>query len=368
LGLVVERSEIEERRSRNRLVAIQEDLDWFVYGLVGIANGECLREFSGGATLNPEERPYLAESAPDTLASGDIDVWNARKEAIRTISEIALVETPNYKRRWWGARGVFASKVATYAEEAVSAAEEVILEHIEDRLSGAGSTATSLRSIPPATNRATNDALCSFVMPDRSSDQAIAELTAREAVPFFAAHRYTDSGLEKYATWEETWANQRREDAGELNVTCAVPPKYAQEDFRDANYWRLRGKLDVPKERFISYPGCESDEDHEPVYGWAGWNHLQRAQALAQLYNDRRAEGWDKERLIPMLAGLLELMPWLLQWHNEPSEELGGQRPGEQFSLFLEGQCAELGYTHEDLRNWRPAAKRGRAARKSPAP
>jgi hypothetical protein len=28
-------------------------------------------------------------------------------------------------------------------------------------------------------------------------------------------------------------------------------------------YSGLRGKLDVPKERFISYPGCESDEDHE---------------------------------------------------------------------------------------------------------
>jgi hypothetical protein len=33
---------------------------------------------------------------------------------------------------------------------------------------------------------------------------------------------------------------------------------------------------------------------------------------------------------------------------------------GEQFSLFLEGQCAELGFTHEDLRAWRPVAKRGK--------
>jgi hypothetical protein len=117
---------------------------------------------------------------------------------------------------------------------------------------------------------------------------------------------------------------------------------------------------------------------------------LQRAQALAQLYNDRRAEGWradrqvekpkaatadqaeDSEekpekkpfddRLVPMLAGLLELLPWLLQWHNEPSEELGGQRPGEQFALFLEGQCAAWGLTHEDLRSWRPKAKRSRTA------
>jgi len=57
-----------------------------------------------------------------------------------------------------------------------------------------------------------------------------------------------------------------------------------------------RCKLDVPKERFISYPGCESDEDHKPVYGWAGWDHLQQAQALAGLYEQRKSEGWEKER------------------------------------------------------------------------
>jgi hypothetical protein len=203
---------------------------------------------------------------------------------------------------------------------------------------------------------------------------AVASALKQNSVPFLTSYVFTDTGLEKRRAWQQTWELQRKEDAGESVGDIPVPPEYSQgsrgksTDFRENHYWSLRGKLDVPKERFISYPGCESDEDHEPVYGWAGWDHLQRAQALAQLYNDRRAEGWDRERLQPMLAGLLELLPWLLQWHNEPSEELGGNRPGNDFALFLEGQCAELGFTHDDLRGWRPVAKRGRAGRRLPVP
>ncbi|MFN9808699.1 MAG: DUF7008 domain-containing protein [Deltaproteobacteria bacterium] len=53
-------------------------------------------------------------------------------------------------------------------------------------------------------------------------------------------------------------------------------------------------------------------------------DHLQQAQALAALYEDRKREGWTKERLAPMLEGLRELLPWLKQWHNDPSEEFGG--------------------------------------------
>ena len=56
-----------------------------------------------------------------------------------------------------------------------------------------------------------------------------------------------------------------------------VPPKYGDKDFQKANYWKLRGKLDVPKERFISYPGAERDGDTSMVIGWAGWDHLDQS-------------------------------------------------------------------------------------------
>jgi hypothetical protein len=145
------------------------------------------------------------------------------------------------------------------------------------------------------------------------------------------------------------------------------PRRYGRDDFREEKTYGLRGPLDVPKERFISYPGCESDEDGEPVYGWAGWDHLQRAQALASLYMKRKdGEGWKKDRLTPMLAGLLELIPWVKQWHNEPSEEFGGLRMGDYFENFLDGECRQHGLSYDDLRAWRPAKKSARKAKTAP--
>ncbi|MCC7380503.1 MAG: hypothetical protein IT384_01635 [Deltaproteobacteria bacterium] len=187
-------------------------------------------------------------------------------------------------------------------------------------------------------------------------------------MPYVAALRYTHSGLEKRRAWLKTWALQRREDNGEDVGEIPIAPRYGQSDYGDPIYWRLRGKLDVPKERFISYPSCESDLDGEPVYGWAGWNHLQQAQALAALYDKRKTEeGWGKDRLTPMLAGLLELLPWVKQWHNDPSTEFGGQRLGDALEGFIDGECSKLGLTHDDLRKWRPedAPKTGR--KKKPA-
>src|SRR6185312_4722613 len=78
----------------------------------------------------------------------------------------------------------------------------------------------------------------------------------------------------------------------------AVPPKYGSGDFAKTTYWRLRGKLDVPKERFILYPGAERDVDTTPVLGWAGWDHLEQARALAELtVSGRELEAWPTERL-----------------------------------------------------------------------
>jgi len=55
-----------------------------------------------------------------------------------------------------------------------------------------------------------------------------------------------------------------------------------------------------------------------------------------------------------MLAGLLELLPWIKQWHNEPDAEFDGQRMGDFFAQFLDGECQALGLTHADLEAWRP--------------
>ena len=67
-----------------------------------------------------------------------------------------------------------------------------------------------------------------------------------------------------------------------------------------------------------------------------------------------------------MLAGLLELLPWLEQWHNEPDAEFDGAIVAVQFREFLDAECALHGFTYEDLRAWRPAAKSRGQAKKVP--
>ncbi|SDE17941.1 BREX-2 system adenine-specific DNA-methyltransferase PglX [Belnapia rosea] len=245
----------------------------------------------------------------------------------------------------------------------------------------------------------------------------VAELAATESAPFLAALRYSETGLRKRADWEATWEKQRAEDAidaelaarrdeflraawsrqnprgeGEPSEAYAarmvagvaaeavqqaadaaisaeakrrkvaevgdipVPPKYRTPDFLSATFWGLRGGLDVPKERFVSFPHCARDADPSLPILWAGHDHLARARALASLYVERRdTDGWPSVRLLPMLAGLLELVPWLRQWHNDIDAETG-LRMGDYFAGFIEEEARERGLTIEDLRNWTPPA------------
>jgi hypothetical protein len=134
-----------------------------------------------------------------------------------------------------------------------------------------------------------------------------------------------------------------------------VPPKYATADFVKTDYWRLRGKLDVPKERWVSYPHCSTENDPSLVVGWAGWNHLQQATALIAYYDARKREGWTANRLTPLLAGLDQLLPWIHQWHPEIDKEFG-ETAGKSFQTMLEHDAHELGLTLEEIRQWTPPA------------
>jgi hypothetical protein len=128
----------------------------------------------------------------------------------------------------------------------------------------------------------------------------------------------------------------------------------------------MRGKLDVPKERFIAYPGLESDEG-EPLYGWAGWDHAQRAAALLTLYNQRRADDrWSPDRLAPILVGVHELLPWIEQWHVEPDPDTG-ELLGPAYRDWLAEELRVLGLTPDELDAWRPAKKASKKAAKKAA-
>jgi hypothetical protein len=212
-----------------------------------------------------------------------------------------------------------------------------------------------------------------FTMTSTLLRDVVTQLVLGEAVPFLPAQRYKPAGLRKRREWERTWEKQRQEDAIDAltelpdddprHLTPAeaarrkrdeigdipVPPKYRSADFAKSTYWKLRGKLDVPKERFVLYPGAEREGDPSPVLAWAGWNALQQAQALATYYLARKDEGWSRDRLLPLLAGLKELRPWLLQWHNELDPRFGIGL-GTYYADFLADELRGLEATEEELR------------------
>ncbi|MFI7660906.1 BREX-2 system adenine-specific DNA-methyltransferase PglX [Micromonospora parva] len=345
--------------TRARMIAVQEELDWEVYRLYGLREN----------VLTSAEPPALAlgERAFEIvlarrMAAGEVETqWFARHgstpitelpahwpddyralvqrriEAIESDRHIALIERPECKRRW-----------ATDGWDAMQA--KALRDWLLDRLESPelwGDRPVP-QSVAQLADRVRHDEDFRSVLElwvgrdDYDLTKTLAKLVADEHVPYLPVHRYKPSGLRRRALWERTWAQQRLEDAGE-DVQVAVPSKYTSADFAKPSYWRARGKLDVPKERFISYPNAGRDADGTELLGWAGWDHLAQAQALATVYLDRKLQAaWPADRLLPLLAGIAELEPWLHQWYADERPGFPGS-PAQFFTDLVDAELSQLG-------------------------
>ncbi|MCG7595320.1 BREX-2 system adenine-specific DNA-methyltransferase PglX [Mycobacterium sp. PSTR-4-N] len=377
-------SKADWHRLRARLVFEQEELDWAVYRLYGLIGEDLNYHGSGIDSISPSERAFAIALARD-VRDGRTETswfrhWNHKYPEIADIPDswpddyravvqrrldlmasddnIRLLEQPEFKRRW---------ATAGWDAQRTEAVQAAILDRLEDPslwhdpqgpiTRSVAELADLLRADPVSKELAR--VLTGSAEPDLGA--VIGGLIGDEAVPFLAAYRYRPAGIEKYRAWQEVWALQRREDAGE-KVTIPVPPKYAQGDFAKATYWRARGKLDVPKERFIVYPGVAREGDATPVLGWAGWSHRDQALALAREIPVQQALGADDNALEPLVAGLVELEPWLAQWHSEIEPQFGAS-PASVITGVVDQYLARMEKTRDQVTAWTPpAAPRGRRA------
>jgi len=362
----------------SRIRWLQEELDWAVYALYGLVTEKLFHKPAASEAKGIDAGRRVSDilfaqrvvrgdvgqryfnlcrlAEPEILANLEMDRLDTlRTAAIERSKWLRLLETPQYKRTYRESFRPFDARSA-YREWLVRRAEKECISK------STNISVVSTRDIASWLQKDTTVlSVASAYLGESSPDleRLLSRMIDRQSIPYCAGWRYKNQGLDKRQAWEATWDLQRREDMGEL-VDVPPPPRYKSSDFRSPAYWRLRGKLDVPQETFISYPGCESDDDPSPLIGWAGWDHLQQATALAALYQRRKDEdGWDTVRLVPMLAGLQELVPWLKQWHNDPSEEYGGMRLGDYYEAFLDEQIRLHGLTPDDLRDWRPPKRRG---------
>ena len=128
--------------------------------------------------------------------------------------------------------------------------------------------------------------------------------------------------------------------------------------------WRLRGKLDVPVERFMIYPrpgarhspdaGCRLGQVGPPAAGTVPRGLLRRHARTGRV---------DGERLLPTLVGPLELVPRLKQWHNalDPQFQV---RMGDYFESSLQEKARRHSVTFDQVRAWKPAEAPRRASRR----
>lgn len=367
---------------RGILVSLQEEIDWRVYGLFGLPTVAAPSVDAVRVPVEPNHRPFEVrlsrEVATDISASewfrvhkreGPKEVGGPLGELYRQRlrllddpehgKQLRLLETPETKRRWSPPDDAkaFSDAVRTWFLERIEAS---FRDQQQQELRTARQLALELGRDPAVT------AAHELLTEESGLDlvNLISDLVDGEGVPFLAGYRYAETGMEKRASWEETWRLQRLEDEGKLRPeldhlklkAIPVPDKYGPKDFL-RHFWSRRGKLDVPKERFVTVPGGNTDDDTTPLVGWAGWNHLQVAQALSGLYQRRKTEDdWKKDRLVPLLAGIDEQVPWLLQWHNEVDPTFG-TKLGEFFRDFVAGEAHSLGVAAGDLRKWTlPAA------------
>jgi hypothetical protein len=355
------------RQIRARMIAVQEELDWEVYRLYGLVSDDLTTGEPPELALG--ERAFeivLARSGAETewfrrhgskpnpeLPAHWSDEYRALVEKrialIEADRNIGLIERPECKRRW---------QTDGWDSMRTAALRGWLLDRLEaPELWGEPTPLTVAQLADRVRHDEDFAGVLTLWMGNDQYDpaRAITTLVADEHVPYLPSLRYKPSGLRKRVQWERTWAAQRREDAGET-VDIEVPPKYGSGDFRKNSYWRNRGKLDVPKERFISYPDASPDVDGSLLLGWAGWDHVRQARALAGVYNARQEQQWPRERLLPLLAGLAELEPWLHQWHHEPHNDFGGLSPAESVTDFLDAELSTLDSDRAALNQFREPA------------
>lgn len=237
-----------------RMVALQEEVDWLCYALYGLDTASDVvapdkveacpptwlpwnlyfaeKDTSNRAALErgeePDEQPsdWWTRHGWEPLTELPKEASPAlrkRVEARRTRTAatpaLALIETANFKRRWYK---------PDYAEQ-----ERIALtEWLTDRVEQAAKVRTQAFSLEQLVASLQDDArvlaVCEVLTgrKDFSLSQLVMSALQGDTVPSHRFHVYKPAGLVKREVWERTWADQRREEAGE-KVTPEVPPPTA---------------------------------------------------------------------------------------------------------------------------------------------
>jgi len=293
---------------RSRMIFLQEEMDWLAYEMYALIKKAPLAE----GYLSPSEyraarlelgiRPfevggkgyegdwpdgYQPPPLPDTLRP----LTDARIAIIDSNPDIALLEDPLYKRRW---------VPPDYDEEFQEAAQWWLAERLEWALEQHGQPISLRRWARLLGQDGRVNAVLEVLTgtPMFDLERELLKVIQANAVPNRPEHYLKPAGLRKFHSSEST-------------------PQYKRGEFSDGTAWKIRGKLNIPRERFIAYAefdhtrrGADTPENGGPWFGWAGWNAGQRADALAFLLHQANRAGWQMHwQQCGLRAALRDLLP-----------------------------------------------------------
>ena len=420
---------------RGRAIALQEELDWLCYAAYGLCQNtvETADWSAFEAEISETDRPFCWETGkpehklPESVAA----TYQLRAELTQNSRELTFIESPVFKRPWWGRQGVYGRYARDYAGWKAEALHAWLLTRLEAYFDLDGRMAVQTQAGrmqedadgpgttpgPHCRYREAKLVLADDVAQHAAADPAfrevaalyagssapdldalVGELMTKKSVPAVATAHYKPADRTKHTAWRRTWELQREEDkidaqvAAELAAELAadttlegvdraaavkeaqkqakqkagldkipVPPKYKSSDFLSPDYWRLRGKLDVPKERWVSFPVGPGGDATQVVYAWAGLDHAQLGTAAVAYVNETVKRG--NPAPIPVLAALDELLPWVAQWHPERDPEFGTTL-ADDLDGQIDRHLATLELGREALAAWTPPAKTRRGRKK----
>ncbi len=369
-----------------RLVFLQEELDWLMHERFGIVASATKAEITAERRLRPGHRPFEIALArrvasgeeetkwfdrhrlepvteiPSEYDEGYAAVLRARLALIESDETVGILEQPAYKRRW---------TQTVWDERVRSAATALLADGLEASVRESGpSQPASLNLL--ANRLARDERLLAIASLLGASTDTLAATLGRildaSAVPDSPSRFLKRTGLQKLVAdavsgspdntvpfepgratnWKGVWRLQEREDRGEVIEPMPVAPPFKPADYAQPSGWKLRGKFNVPNERFIAY-----DDVQPRRYGWGGWTVAERARASLEIFQlrndqDRNASErpqddpsrcpvqfalWDKldelrrthDPLEPQVRSLAEICgarcpcPILLEWRESTS-------------------------------------------------
>ena len=395
----LEEAKVEQERVFEEMVALQEELDWRCYVSYGLLEedeapvvpddklddlpqvrlGE--RAFEIKMAKKVEDGDLVTSwferhgSQPTTEIPERYPDWYKEivKKRLKLMEErqfIRLIEQPEYKRRWnrddWEEREK--SALVSWLCDRLETPRYVPQADREDDFAAENPKVISIQELADTAGRDEDFMqVATRYTGDASFDvyKLVESLVLQESVPFLPTQRYKKSGLSRRKAWEKVWELQRLEDAIDARTELPEdhedylsqaeakalkarevgdipkPPKYRSSDFQSGPTWTHRGKLDVPKERFVLLEDCHTEEGQKVVL-WAGLDHKQRAFAMLSYYTEEAlTAGWDNDRKATLLAGMLDLLPWVNQWHNDLDPRMNA-RLGDFLSQFIDDQARDL--------------------------